>query len=266
MTEDLRSTQYRDLHSRQLVADIEKTRTSARRILGILFEFVRPNSVLDVGCGLGTWLATAAELGVQEIHGIEGHWLDKRKILVDRARVTLTDLESGFSLGRRFDLAICLEVAEHLQPAAAEPLVASLTTHSPLVLFSAAIPHQGGHHHVNEQFPDYWAALFQRHGYRLVDLFRGRIWDDPQVLWWLQQNALLFVHESVLAASEPLRREAEIPRPMNIVLPNLYLYRIEQREDLVKQYRHLIGLLSQGGTFTASLSPEKNVVLQRKPE
>src|SRR5262245_51325328 len=205
MTTDPRHPIYDHLHGDQLSRQDARNRASARTILGIVFGYVSPRSVLDVGCGLGTWLSVAQGLGVADVRGVEGPWLDASRLCVDGALVTACDLERGFSLDRRFDLAVCLEVAEHLAAEAAEPLVASLAAHSDLVLFSAAIPHQGGHHHVNEQFPDYWAAHFARHGFRPVDLIRPRIWDDPAVLGWLRQNTLLFAHERAIAANDGLR-------------------------------------------------------------
>src|SRR6185437_16419734 len=100
--------------------------------------------------------------------------------------------------------------------------------HGDVVLFSAAIPGQGGHHHVNEQFPDYWSAHFARHGFRPLDLIRPRIWNDNAVLWWLRQNTLVFAHDRVIAGNEKLRRESLIPRPLSLVHPAVYLMKTRQ--------------------------------------
>ena len=213
MNAESRESIYKVLHA-QLSQQESQNRESARKILGLVFEYTRPQSVLDVGCGLGTWMSVARELGVADFRGIEGRWLDASQLQVERELVTTLDLEQPFSLHRKFDLAICLEVAEHVSASAAEPLVESLAGHSDLVLFSAAIPHQGGHHHVNEQFPDYWKLRFAKHGLQPLDFIRPLVWNDAKVLWWLRQNTLLFAHERVLASNDRLRQEAAVRRPL----------------------------------------------------
>lgn len=249
MPEDSREAIYRDLHGRQLVLQEAKNKQSAVRILGTLFEYVRPQSALDVGCGLGTWLRSASDLGVLDIQGIEGSWLDAKLLQIDPYLIKVLDLERGFDLGRRFDLAICLEVAEHLSPAAADPLVASLTSHADIVLFSAAIPFQGGHHHVNEQFPDYWAQRFARHGFRTVDCLRPRIWNDEEIFWWLRQNVLVFAHERAVAASSKLQQESEVNHRLRVVHPDCYTGRMQLAHNLAIDYQRMLATLGQGGVF-----------------
>jgi SAM-dependent methyltransferase len=264
MTQDPRDPLYKDLHAVQLEQQEGQNRTSAHTILGILFEYYRPRSVLDVGCGLGTWLAVARELGVAEVRGVEGLWLEPARLRIDPDLVTRCDLEQGFSLGRGFDLVVCLEVAEHLAAPAADPLVASLAAHGDLVLFSAAIPHQGGHGHVNEQFPGYWASRFARHEFRPVDLLRPRIWNDPSALWYLRQNTLLFAHERALAAHEPLRREAAVERPLSLVHPDVYLSRLSHVHRALQAHKAIMELLAQGGIFEVARTPDGRTTVSRK--
>ena len=252
MSEDKRTAIYQDLHHGQLVKQEAQDRAAADTILSILFEHVRPQSVLDVGCGLGTWLSALAQFGIADIHGVEGTWLDRALLLIDPARVTICDLEQGVSLGRRFDLTICVEVAEHLSERAADTLVAALVQHSDLILFSAAIPHQGGRHHVNERFPDYWAARFAVHGCRPLDFIRPRIWTDQRVLWWLRQNTLVFAHDRLLASNDRLRQEYATPRLLSVVHPDLYMLRLQEARDVRAEHQKLIQLLSQGGTFSVA--------------
>ena len=113
----------------------------------------------------------------------------------------------------RFDLAISLEVAEHLPQTHAAAFVGELTRLAPAVLFSAAIPGQGGLNHVNEQWPDYWAALFEAQGFQPIDTLRWRIWGDDQITWWYKQNLLLFAADDALAANPRLGGGVEIPCP-----------------------------------------------------
>jgi SAM-dependent methyltransferase len=225
-------------------------------ILSRLFGRFRPKSVLDVGCGIGTWLATARDLGVADVAGIEGDWLDKKLARIPGHLITTFDLEKKFDFGRTFDLVICLEVAEHLSPASATQFVKSLTAHSGVILFSAAIPFQGGHHHVNEQFPDYWSELFRSSGYQPVDFIRRTIWDDPSVLWWLRQNILVFAKQGLASGDGPFAGLAEGAGPLSIVHPEVYLARLRSAQSLIEEHNKLIALLGSGKPISVKRGPD----------
>jgi hypothetical protein len=94
------------------------------------------------------------------------------------------------------------------------------------VLFSAAIPYQGGTGHVNERWPDYWAALFERHGYVVVDAIRKRVWRDRQVASWYAQNILVYVRPEVLPRFPALAAAAAATDrgQLSLVHPRRYLY------------------------------------------
>ena len=102
------------------------------------------------------------------------------------------DLTQRIDVNRRFDLAICLEVAEHLPRQSAELLVTSLCAFSDAVLFSAASPGQGGTHHINEQWPNYWAELFSRRNFGGVDCLRPLLWENEAVAPYYRQNIILY--------------------------------------------------------------------------
>jgi SAM-dependent methyltransferase len=281
---DERNAIYRHLHADQLSREKVPAEYSSRRALEILFKVYRPQSVLDVGCGLGNWLKTALDLGVSEVKGLEGAWVDQALLEVPPDLVEIRDLEKPFDLERKFDLAISLEVAEHLSAAAADGFVASLVRHAPAVLFSAALPFQGGDHHVNEQFLPYWAAKFAQHGYQPVDLIRKEIWEDAQVLLWLRQNLMLFAHDDLIAANEDLRRaKSESHFPFTVVHPEFYFrrakevdgilnllrqegfyqvngaekagdFRITRVTDVIKPIQQLVDIMKGGGYFRASVA------------
>jgi hypothetical protein len=162
-------------------------------------ELVSPCSVVDVGCGPGSWLSVFASEGVSDVLGIEGTLPDPEFADIDLSRIEVRDLSQPFRLDREFDLAVSLEVAEHLPEHSAAGFVESLTRLAPVVLFSAAIPGQTGVGHVNEQWSTYWAAKFSRLGYQVCDCLRDRVWGDRRVEWWYRQNILLFVREQTRA-------------------------------------------------------------------
>jgi SAM-dependent methyltransferase len=199
--------------------------TSAREIVPLVIELVRPRSVIDVGCGRGAWLSVFKELGVETIYGVDSDYVDPRDLLFPAERFTPIDLGKPFCLPMHFDLVVSLEVAEHLAAESAENFIDSLTRLAPVVLFSSAIPHQGGRHHVNEQWPEYWAKLFQARGYQVIDPLRKRFWKNPRVEWWYAQNIFLYATREAIERIPQLKRELEntCPSQLSLVHPRKYL-------------------------------------------
>lgn len=166
---------------------------SAEVVLDIVFGMFKPASVVDFGCGVGPWLKAASERGVGKVLGLDGDHVQREMLLIPEADFVSCDMSKSCpSLGNRFDMAISLEVAEHLPTNRARSLVEDLTSASDVVLFSAAIPDQGGRHHCNEQFPSYWIGHFGDCGYTCYDAIRPSIWSDDRVEFWYRQNILLF--------------------------------------------------------------------------
>ncbi len=180
---------------------------AARRILAALPPTLARHSVADIGCGTGTFLAAALELGATTAFGMEGDWVKPEMLDDPRIAFRSQNLEAPFS-GPGVDLVLSLEVAEHLSPDRAVGFVADLVAMAPAVLFSAAIPGQGGVGHVNEQWHSYWAGIFAGHGYRAYDVLRPLIWPDEDIPAWYRQNAILYLneetaHRAMLVPTEP---------------------------------------------------------------
>ncbi len=209
-------------YSPKFYRQLDATRDAAREILPIIIDLLKPASMVDVGCGAGHWLAAAAELGINDILGVDGEWALKTQLAIPREKFVAHDLRTPLKLGRKFDVALSLEVAEHLPESHAETLVETLCELAGRVVFSAAIPGQGGRHHVNEQWPGYWADLFRRCGYECCDVLRSRIWDNPRVMWYYAQNCLIFAREGVLA------HLGAPARPLSLVHPGLWSAHVTQ--------------------------------------
>lgn len=179
---------------------------SAALVVPRVIQLIRPASVVDIGCGEGAWLAPFVSAGVTDVLGLDGDYVRTDRLAIPRDQFTACDLLAPWPVQRRFDLAMCLEVAEHLDACFADELVRRLVGLAPVCLFSAAIPHQGGTHHVNEQWPDYWAARFEQHGFRVCDPLRNEFWGEPDIGYVYAQNMLVFAHPGVLALRTELAR------------------------------------------------------------
>lgn len=210
--------------------------SSAREIVPMIMELVKPKKVIDVGCGIGAWLSVFKEQGTDEILGIDGNWVDKRMLLIPQANFQLANLEKPLELNRKFDLVVSLEVAEHLPGIRAQTFVDSLTRLGPIILFSAAIPHQEGAHHLNEQWPQYWEKLFAQNGYLAIDCVRKKIWDNKNVAWWYAQNIFIFVQKECLETNEKLKHELAISSGpvLSMVHPDNYLSKIGFRSMVIR--------------------------------
>jgi len=165
--------------------------SSARSVLPIIQQIIDFRSVVDLGCGVGTWLAACSELGVTNLLGIDGSYVDRSALVIDSNRFVAHDLTTPLNIEKRYDLAISMEVAEHLPQSGADIFIRNLCSLSDVVLFSAAVPGQGGNNHINEQWPEYWGRKFKVHGLCMIDCIRARIWEDDSVAPWYRQNAFL---------------------------------------------------------------------------
>jgi SAM-dependent methyltransferase len=171
----------------------------------------RPMSILDVGCGTGTWMKAALNMGITDVFGIDGVAIREDDFLVEISRRAIIDLTTAWSLERRFDAVLCLEVAEHLSEANAEPLLDALISHTDYVVFSGACPGQRGQHHVNCQWPAYWQGLFNERHFACDDEVRWRIWSDDRVEPWYRQNIFIARRDTALSGLEPRLRSVVHP-------------------------------------------------------
>lgn len=171
-------------------------RRSAKQFVDLLVPLLELKSIADFGCGRGTWLREWSSAGVEDIVGVDGEYVVRSELNIDEERFQAYDITQPLDLGRRFDLVQSLEVAEHLPKEAAETFINTLTSHGNRVLFSAAVPGQGGEFHVNEQPLDYWRGLFEARGYAPFDFIRPRLFRDSNVQRWYRFNSILFINEA----------------------------------------------------------------------
>ena len=155
------------------------------------------------------------EAGAKTIRGVDGSWVKPELLMIPRERFTQYDLSQPGLKNKipedRFDLTISSEVAEHIDPQDTETYMDNLTSFSNVILFSAAIPGQGGTHHVNEQWPSYWTEKFSARGFVPVDCIRQKLWYDNEVHLWYRQNLMMFVKKNALGNYPALKHEAGKP-------------------------------------------------------
>lgn len=224
-------------YTAEFYQELESAQDSAREVLPIIFDALKPSSVVDVGCGTGHWLKAARNLGATEILGIDGAWASNSQLAIPSQNFRAHDLATPLCLERRFDLALSFEVAEHLPQSAARTFVESLCAASEIVVFSAAIPGQGGRHHLNEQWPEYWAEVFQQFEYECYDYLRPRLWNNPRVAWYYAQNSLIFVRAG---RSHPFGRPAS---PLPLVHPRLWAAEVARSKRPGKLLERLLKAL-----------------------
>lgn len=198
---------------------------SAQQVVPLLLSWFTPASVVELGCGIGTWLSVFQRSGVEDILGVDGPWVTPAQLRIPAERFRTADLTRPLDLDRGFDLALSCEVAEHLDAAHADQFVASLTNLAPIVAFSAAIPLQGGRNHVNEQWPDYWYRKFDAQGFACFDVLRPRLWDNGDVGYHYAQNLVVYVKRPVDPALvrtmlDPLLDRAYRGAPARLVHPS----------------------------------------------
>ncbi|PWT70503.1 MAG: hypothetical protein C5B60_12030 [Chloroflexi bacterium] len=191
---------------------------SAKVVVPLVMNLIHPTSVVDVGCATGAWLRTFLELGVPSVLGLDSTEVEQSKLLIPSDRFRHVDLMKPFRLPDPYDLALSLEVAEHLPGPTATGFVRSLCQVAPLVLFSAAVPGQGGVQHVNEQWPEYWRRLFRTKGFRMFDPFRPLLWHDERVASWYRQNMFLFVREDLATADARFSNLSEVKDGYGLML------------------------------------------------
>ncbi|HLO83232.1 MAG TPA: methyltransferase domain-containing protein [Chitinophagaceae bacterium] len=175
---------------------------SAKKVVPLLIEKFHPVSVIDIGCGNAGWLKIFMDNGILDVIGVDGPWVHADSLMISTENFLSCDLEQPLELNRKFDLALCLETAEHLDEKFAPALIHSLTTVSDRIIFSAAVPGQPGDGHINLKNPDYWSKLFRKQGYHTYDMIRPLIWDDNDIHWWYRQNIFVATRQAISGFSD----------------------------------------------------------------
>ena len=213
---------------------LQESTRSAQEVIPVVLKYVSPKTVIDVGCGLGTWLAVWKNMGV-EILGVDGFYINKNELLIDSAEFIATDLDDGIGVDKTFELATCLEVAEHIKPENATKFISSICNLSDIILFSAAIPGQEGTLHINEQYPDYWVREFAKNNFTPFDCIREKIWNNKNISWWYRQNIMFYIRNDAIEKYPLIKAEYKDVLPL--VHPELFRYKTNKADDFEKSLK-----------------------------
>lgn len=202
----------------------QKTKYSAETILGLILPNLPDvRSVADIGCGVGTWLEVAREKGATSIAGYDGPWVDRELLQIPEHCFHQTNLAESLEIDGEVDLAICLEVMEHIPEDSAKKRMDLLLSRCRFLLFGAAVPLQGGTGHINEKSQSYWVDYITSRGFLAYDPIRWKIWNDEPIPYWYKQNMLLYVNsrEAALLPDEISRYQLTAESLINVIHPQL---------------------------------------------
>lgn len=211
-------------YNRKFFADLARdSSSSAEAIVPLVLDLMQPKSVVDIGCGTGAWLAAFHNRGIDDILGIDGDYLPPDALAIPRDSFARHDLQRPIDIGRAFDLAVCLEVAEHLPKDSAMRLLDTLCATAPVVLFSAAIPFQPGINHISCKWQSYWAERFSERNFTAIDCIRDQVWHNPDVAYWFAQNTIVYASQTALERWPKLNEAArKCSSILDIVHPRYY--------------------------------------------
>lgn len=210
----------------------DTTIMAGKLILPYVIGILSPRSIIDFGCGEGAWLQIVKEIDQTiDVCGLDGSYVKPEQLKIEKDEFIPSDLKERIELGKTFDLAISLEVGEHLEEEYADEFVGNIIRHSDRVLFSAAIPEQGGTHHVNERWQSYWVEKFKNQGFYVSTALRNRFWEDERITPWRRQNLLFFSRNK-----EDIGLFDNDEAIINVVHPGMYQRKCDQvpkKEELV---------------------------------
>lgn len=175
----------------------------AHAVAEILYEEYEPDSVIDFGCGLGRYL-TGFQAHGATVHGVEGFSEARDHVEIPIDALTIHDLREPLELDDRYDLALCIETAEHIPSRFDDILVDTLTAAAPRVVFTAAPPEHGGTHHVNEAPREYWIEKFQSNGFSYAadetDRLQESIRSEVDTAEWVADRLFIFFRPMELSS------------------------------------------------------------------
>jgi len=169
-------------------------------LLHNIFKF---QSIVDFGCATGSSLFYALKQGVSDVLGIEGSPEAFSNLLIDKKYIIQHDLREPLKVDRKYDIALSIEVAEHINKKYTDIYLESMCNSSDLIIFTGATPNQGGKCHINEQSHEWWIQKFREHSFgldeKMTGLLKRKIKENIKAgkftAFWLVPNIMVFRRE-----------------------------------------------------------------------
>ena len=167
-------------------------RKDAEAFAGALIDQYEPSYVVDLGCGVGRFIQPLHASGV-DVYGVDGSAYAVSNPLDEDLSLDRHDLTEPLRLDREADVALCIEVLEHLPAESARTAIESIRDAAPVAIVTAAQPGQGGDYHVNERPREYWIDEFEAVGmtYDDGDVEFLRLHTEAAELEWLTDNLMV---------------------------------------------------------------------------
>jgi SAM-dependent methyltransferase len=206
-----------------------------QEIVPVLMELLAPESVVDIGCGIGTFLKCFKQHGIKDVLGIDGPWvnMDLLHTNISPQEFKEQNLEQSFKLEKKYDLVVSVEVAEHIHPEYADVFIQNLISAGNVIFFSAAVPQQGGQNHVNEQWLSYWKEKFSEYDYEVHDVLKPYFWNNPKIFFWYKQNMVL-----VAPKGYRFRKEFQYNTLEDVIHKDMFQFRMDQMEQEIVEFRN----------------------------
>lgn len=237
-------------YTKDFYEKLSNAQNDSRIIIEQLLEVFREadyklNSVVDLGCGIGQWLDSFTKVVGKEVE-IQGYDGDRvgDQIIIPKENFAVADLSKPLNTNRKYDLAMSLEVAEHINESSADIFVESLINLSDVVMFSAAIPYQKGTHHVNCQWQTYWIDKFEKRGYQVLDCIRPKVWNQGVAYYYAQNILLYYRKDSEKTKGFERLKTLNVPTQYNVVHPSLWEDYMSRFENLTAMQHIKIGVKS----------------------
>lgn len=241
-------------YDEEFYKNIELMEKDEKEIIPLIIQWLSPTSIVDFGCGEGKWLREVLEQnGAIDILGIDGSYVNKERLKIPKGKFIAADLRRSIFLKRKFDLAISTEVAEHLEEIYSDVFIDNIVRSSDNILFSAAVPGQGGTNHINEQWQSYWIQKFEKRGYYCDYSVRNYFWNKVEIKSWRKQNLLFF--------SKNRRRIAPDNELLNVVHPEEFIRCKKTQDRLRARVTELETYIRLDSAIVKCIKPDKKIVI-----
>lgn len=192
-------------------------KSAAKIVPHIINKIGIPTKVVDLGGGVGGWCRAFLDNGTSKVICIDHPSTPSNLLVIDQNDFIKCDFEKNIPDFIKCDLAISIEFAEHISSKKSDSIIDFLVQSAPIIVFSAAIPNQGGVNHINEQRHNFWANKFAERNFECLDIIRNDIIFDSDIEYYLRQNVFLFVDKNSNKYIELAKYEKLIPNEFEIV-------------------------------------------------